>query len=150
MAGLIGATGAGWEGWLPIRVWRPQGEWTIDWCRFGTQPLCEPFFCDSVDAALRRPFNLAFRRRSGMDALSNWQARSPGIAPTAFVFHASRCGSTLLAQVLAGFASHIVLSEPPPLDALLRAHYHDLNRPGFCRHSAWCPFVGPLESLGRG
>lgn len=141
MAGLTSATGAGWDGWLPIRAWQLHGEWTIDWCRFGNQPLREPFFCDSVDAALRRPFNLAFRRRSGMDALLDWQACSPGIAPTTFVFHASRCGSTLLAQVLAGFASHIVLSEPPPLDALLRAHYGD---PAVVQHhSAW---IGALLS----
>ena len=140
MAGLTPAE-VDWHGWLPIRAWRSQGEWTIDWCRFGNQPLCEPFFSDSVAVALRRLFNLAFRRRSGMDALSGWQARSPGIAPTAFVFHASRCGSTLLAQVLAGFASHVVLSEPPPLDALLRAHYSDPS--AVERQSAW---IGALLS----
>lgn len=140
MAGLKHAQ-LDWRGWLPIRASRPQGEWTIDWCRFGSQPLREPFFCDSVEAALRRPFNLAFQRRTGIDALLDWQARSPGIAPTAFVLHASRCGSTLLAQVLAGFASHIVLSEPPPLDALLRTHYGDPAAGE--RQSAW---IGALLS----
>jgi hypothetical protein len=122
MAGLNQAT-HDWSDWLPIRVSRSDREWAIDWCRFGQQPLCEPFFRDSVEVALRRPFNLAFGRRTGFDALLEWQARSPGLAPTAFVLHASRCGSTLLAQVLAGLASHIVLSEPPPLDAVLRAHH---------------------------
>lgn len=124
MAGLNDAV-ADWSDWLPIRAWRSDREWAIDWCRFGQQPLCEPFFRDSVEVALRRPFNLAFGRRTGFDALLDWQARSPGVAPTAFVFHASRCGSTLLAQVLAGLASHVVLSEPPPLDAVLRAHHDD-------------------------
>lgn len=55
--------------------------------------------------------------------LLDWQAASPGLMPSVFIFHASRCGSTLLAQMLARLASHIVLSEPPPLDQLLRAHY---------------------------
>ena len=114
-----------WSDWLPTRVWRADREWVVDWCRFGEQPLSEPFFRDSVEVALRRPFNLAFPRRTGFDALLSWQARSPGVAPTAFVLHASRCGSTLLAQVLAGCASHVMLSEPPPLDAVLRAHYDD-------------------------
>lgn len=117
--------GANWHDWLPIRVWRPAGEWVVDWCRFGSQRLCEPFFSDSVEVALRHPFNLAFRQRTGIDALLDWQMRSPGIAPTAFVFHTSRCGSTLLAQVIACFDSHIVLSEPPPFDSVLRAHYSD-------------------------
>jgi hypothetical protein len=134
VAGLSRAA-ANWHDWLPIRAWPHEGEWMIDWCRFGNQPLREPFFCDSVEAALRRPFNRAFRRYTRIDALLDWQAHSPGITPTAFLFHASRCGSTLLAQVLAGFASHIVLSEPPPLDALLRANYGD---PAVAdRQSAW-------------
>ncbi|KRF02077.1 aspartyl beta-hydroxylase [Frateuria sp. Soil773] len=129
MAGLTTADpGSGapdYRGWLPIRIWPVDGAWTVDWCRFGARPLREPFFVDSVAAALREPFNQAFRRRSGIDALLDWQARSPGMAPTAFVFHASRCGSTLLTQTLAGLDSHTVLSEPTPLDAVLRAPYRD-------------------------
>jgi hypothetical protein len=111
--------------WLPIRLWPDEGEWSVDWCRFGTQPLREPFFYDSVAMALQRPFNLAFRRRTGMQALLEWHTRSPGIAPTAFIFHASRCGSTLMARMLSRLDSHTVLSEPSPLDAALRAHYRD-------------------------
>jgi hypothetical protein len=113
------------HGWLPIRIWQAADGWSADWCHFGDRPLREAFFRDSVEAALRRPFNQAFRQYTGMDALLDWQRRSPGVAPTAFVFHASRCGSTLLAQMLARLDSHIVLSEPPPLDTLLRAPYHD-------------------------
>jgi hypothetical protein len=109
--------------WLPIRL-RPSGDhWDVDWCHFGTQALHDPFFADSVTAALLRPFNQALRRHTDMDGLLDWQARSPGIAPTAFVFHTSRCGSTLIAQVLANLDTHIVLSEPPTIDTLLRAHY---------------------------
>jgi hypothetical protein len=134
MAGLTD-----WQGWLPIGV-DPAND-AVDWCRFGDQPLREPFFHDSVERALRRPFNLALRRHSTLDALLAWQARSPGIAPTALVFHASRCGSTLLAQMLARLDSHIVLSEPPPLDTLLRAHLVD---PGLAaRQPAW---IGALLS----
>lgn len=128
-----------WQGWLPIGLDPARG--SVDWCRFGDRPLREPFFHDSVERALRHPFNLAMRRHSTLEALLAWQARSPGLAPTAFVFHASRCGSTLLAQMLAGLDSHIVLSEPPPLDALLRAHY---MQPGLApRQPAW---IGALLS----
>lgn len=123
MAGLT--LSGNWRDWLPIRVWRDADAWSVDWCHFGHRPLREPFFCDSVELALRRPFNLAFRQNTGMDALLEWQQRSPGLPPTAFILHASRCGSTLMAQMLARLDSHVVLSEPPPLDALLRAHHHD-------------------------
>ncbi|KFX69308.1 aspartyl beta-hydroxylase [Pseudomonas taeanensis MS-3] len=111
------------HGWLPIRAWLNDGEWRVDWCWFGEQRLIQPFYRDEVDLALRLPFNQAFRRDTPLAALLGWTAASPGLPPTVFIFHASRCGSTLLAQMLARLDSHIVLSEPPPLDQLLRAHY---------------------------
>jgi hypothetical protein len=109
------------EGWLPIRVWRPAGEWQVDWCWFGDTPLHQPFFRDAVEGALRLPFNQAFRRQTPLAVLGDWQTSSPGLAPSAFIFHASRCGSTLISQMLAQLDNHIVISEPPPLDALLRS-----------------------------
>ncbi len=121
MAGLSCAVD--WRGWLPVRIGQDAGHLAVDWCRFDARPLREPFFHDSVEAILQLPFNQAFGRRTGLEPLLAWHARSPGLAPTAFVLHASRCGSTLLAQMLARLASHIVLSEPPALDTLLRAHY---------------------------
>jgi hypothetical protein len=39
------------------------------------------------------------------------------------VFHASRCGSTLLAQMLAALPDVHVLAEPPVVDTILRARY---------------------------
>lgn len=47
------------------------------------------------------------------------------IAPTAFVFHVSRCGSTLVSQLLSKLPQNIVLSEPPLLDKLLRLRLND-------------------------
>ncbi|MET1078260.1 MAG: sulfotransferase family protein [Pseudomonas sp.] len=112
-------------GWLPIRAWMEQGQWWIDWCWFGDTPLTQPFYRDSVQLALRKPFNQAMRRITPISALVDWQQRSPAAAPQAFIHHASRCGSTLMAQLLARLPTHRVLSEPPPLDALLRAHFFD-------------------------
>ena len=109
------------DGWLPIRAWQQAGEWQIDWCWFGDSTLHQPFFRDAVDDALRLPFNQAFRRQTSLAALGDWQVSSPGLAPSAFIFHASRCGSTLISQMLARLDNHIVISEPPPLDALLRS-----------------------------
>ncbi|MDH0897657.1 MULTISPECIES: sulfotransferase family protein [unclassified Pseudomonas] len=117
--------GEDFHGWLPIRIWRPDREWRVDWCWFGEQRLTRPFFRDDVDQALRLPFNQAFRRETGLQALLDWQAASPGLSPGAFIFHASRCGSTLMARMLAGLERNVVLSEPPPLDNLLRAHRTD-------------------------
>ncbi|MFJ2320830.1 MULTISPECIES: sulfotransferase family protein [unclassified Pseudomonas] len=109
------------DGWLPIGIWPIAGQWQVDWCWFGDRPLHQPFFRDAVDDALRLPFNQAFRRQTPLAALSDWHAQSPGLAPSAFILHASRCGSTLISQMLARLDDHIVISEPPPLDALLRS-----------------------------
>ncbi|MBX8486037.1 sulfotransferase family protein [Pseudomonas cichorii] len=104
--------------WLPIRIWQEAEEWRVDWCWFGERKLDQPFFRDAVDEALRLPFNQAFRRETPLAVLCEWQM--PAVEPTAFVYHASRCGSTLIGQMLAQLDEAIVISEPPPLDALLR------------------------------
>ncbi|WP_309674908.1 sulfotransferase family protein, partial [Pseudomonas sp.] len=103
-------------------------KWLVDWCWFGDTPLHQPFFRDAVEEALRLPFNQAFRRETPLSTLVDWQMCSPGLAPSAFIFHASRCGSTLISQMLAQLDNHIVISDAPPLDALLRSDLADVER----------------------
>jgi len=45
------------------------------------------------------------------------------VEPTAFIFHLSRCGSTLVSQLLSLDEQHIVLPEVPFFDELLRSHF---------------------------
>ncbi len=104
-------------GWTPVRVRLKSGE--IDWALVDA-PLSEPFFEQSAELAMQHPFNLAFARRTPLAALDALSAHATGAAPAGFVFHMSRCGSTLVAQMLARLTATIVLSEPQPLDALLR------------------------------
>lgn len=129
------------HGWLPIRVWQQAGEWRVDWCWFGDRQLSQPFFGDAVEEALRLPFNLVFRRQTPLSALGQWQQCSPGLTPSAFIFHASRCGSTLISQMLAQLDDHIVISEPPPLDTLLRS-----DLPPAERHAA---LKGLMSAYGQ-
>lgn len=119
MESLMAASRQAFDGWLPIGI--AAQDQVVDWCWFGEQRLHEPFYRDDVERALRLPFNLAFRRATPLQALLDWQHSSPGLAPRAFIYHASRCGSTLLAQMLASLPSQVMLSEPAPIDSLLRA-----------------------------
>lgn len=112
------------QGWLPIRMPFRQAEIMVDWAFFGKQKFTEPFFRDTVSVALRLPFNQAFRRETTADEMVAWTEKNISITPTAFIFHASRCGSTLIGQMLATLPSHIVMSEPPMLDTILRAKYY--------------------------
>jgi hypothetical protein len=108
------------NGWLPAAAAVRDGEFHVDWLHFGEEPLSEPFFEDSVRRCLSRPFNQLFHRRTSMAELAEWQRQQPGLEPDGFIFHLSRCGSTLLAQMLAASPDNLVVSEAPPLDAVLR------------------------------
>lgn len=111
--------------WTPIRVHWETGRPAVDWAHLGGARFTEPFFDDTVERALRRPFTLLFRRQTSIDALCDLQASAPGLPPTGFIFHMSRCGSTLAAQALAASPQHIVISEAGPIDAVLRANWID-------------------------
>jgi hypothetical protein len=102
--------------WTPVRVRVKSGE--IDWALLD-EPFVEPFFEQTADLAMQHPFNLAFAQRTPLAVLDRF-AHVPAIAPAGFIFHMSRCGSTLIAQMLARLSHTIVLSEPQPVDALLR------------------------------
>lgn len=108
------------HGWLPVFISKRTADPVVEWCRFGTRRFTESFFESTVQNAMREPFHLLFRHQTSLDTLIEWQRESPGIEPCGFIFHMSRCGSTLVSQMLAALPEHIVLSEPPPLDALLR------------------------------
>ena len=106
-------------GWTPVRVYASRGEPVVEWALVDG-PFADSFFEQTANRAMQQHFNAAFARRTPIAALEERHRNAPGIAPTGFVFHMSRCGSTLISQTLAGLSSTIVLSEPQPLDAILR------------------------------
>jgi gluconate kinase len=106
-------------GWLPISVSWASEQPQIDWRFFGEERLTAPFFDDSVSRVSARPFVQTFRRLTDFAVAEQWAKRSPGLRPDGFIFHMSRCGSTLVAQMLAARDDSVVLSEPPPIDAIL-------------------------------
>ena len=111
------------SGWLPVRAYWQDHQACLDWCLFDKKSFTEPFFEQTVQRLLQHPFHHVFRQQTGINALADARSKHSSIAPTGFIFHMSRCGSTLLGQLLAGFPENIVLSEPPPLDFVLLAHY---------------------------
>jgi len=119
MGGALNLEDPAGEGWLPAWAGWRDGALQVEWCHFGAEPLRDPFFQDSVTRAMRRPVNQLLRHRTPIEALGRRRARFPGLRPRGFVFHTSRCGSTLVAQMLAAIRGSVVLSEAPPLDAAL-------------------------------
>ncbi|MEJ0043359.1 MAG: hypothetical protein WDM81_14575 [Rhizomicrobium sp.] len=103
-------------GWLPVNVLPVQGELCVDWAYFGPRALDDPFYEDSVRRALSRPLNRLMRHRSRLSDLPGLPARPP----RGFIFHMSRCGSTLVSRMLAGDPRNVVISEAAPIDAVVR------------------------------
>ncbi|MFL9839744.1 hypothetical protein ABS767_02105 [Sphingomonas sp. ST-64] len=108
------------RGWLPARSIATAGALAFDWAWFGERRLTEPFYADSVRHMASRPFSHAFRVRTGLDALVAGAAREATLAPAGLIFHMSRCGSTLAAQMLAAVPHHIVVAEAEPIDAVVQ------------------------------
>lgn len=107
--------------WAPVRISWQNGNPQVEWCYFGDLRFTHPFFDQTVLAAFRRPFSLLFRHQTTIEFLDQFIREVPTVKPSGFIFHMSRCGSTLLSQMLAALPDSIVISEAGPLDFALRA-----------------------------
>lgn len=110
------------DGWVPFRLYWQAGEPGVEWVYMGSDRFSEPFFEDTIYFEVQTPFNSLFRFRTPIGALADWHAVSPGLKPAGFIFHLSRCGSTLVTRMLASLPQNLVLSEPGLLDRALRSH----------------------------
>lgn len=97
--------------WFPVAL----DSGGINW-RHVPERFTAPFFSDTLSLQQQE------RRRLCATPLDRLDRLEAGLAPTGFIFHASRCGSTLLMQLLATLPHCIALSEPPVIDAFLRWH----------------------------
>jgi hypothetical protein len=133
-------------GWLPIGTSWGNAQLYVQWAYFGEQRLREPFFEGSVQRSLFRPFNRLFRYSTPIAKLADWLQAHPGLRPSGFIFHMSRCGSTLVTQMLATQAGNVVISEAGPIDAIVRARY---ARPdlGDEQHALWLTWM--IGALGQ-
>lgn len=140
------------DGWLPIRVSWHAGELYAHWAYFGARRLREPFFEGDVRRCLAQPFNMLLRHVTAVDKLSAWLDERPHLQPSGFIFHMSRCGSTLVSQMLAALDSNIVVAEASPLDGVVQAQAH-AGHPDLAdeRQSRWLQsIVGALGQKRRG
>jgi hypothetical protein len=112
---------------LPVEVSVERG--SVLWREVGECPFDHGSFESSLEAwdphhasrpALETPLSLLAREDFVVEA----------VGPTALVFHASRCGSSLLVRALAQDPRVVVMSEVQPLNGLLRVLCaDDLRRP---------------------
>ncbi len=110
------------KGWVPVRSFVEHETLKCRWLYVGNKDFTEPFFDETISACRMLPENgfLNAKINTGIRELTDKVKEANTIEPTAFIFHISRCGSTLLSQMLSLQPSNIVLSEVPFFDELLR------------------------------
>jgi hypothetical protein len=109
------------EGWVPVRLYPQADRPFVDWCYMGRRRFTDPSFSQTIEACIHQPFNLLFRHQTPIEVLGRWTERHAALQPAGFIFHVSRCGSTLVSRMLAAIPDHIVISEAPPIDSAIRA-----------------------------
>ncbi|MCC7601235.1 sulfotransferase family protein [Janthinobacterium sp. FW305-129] len=115
------------RGWYPLYVERDDvlAGAALCWRDLGETVFSDAFF---VNTLARQPHE---ERRVCRTPLAALTTLADGLAPDVFIFHVSRCGSTLLSRLLASLPQCIVMSEPPVIDSLLRL-YHDSGDAAAC------------------
>ena len=105
------------DAWVPAQIrWTRAGP-CVDWCHLGDLRFTDPFFGGTIQRAMAHPFNLLFRYSTPLDRLDD---RPSELRLAGLIFHMTHCGSTLAARMLASLPRNVVLSEPKPLDQILR------------------------------
>jgi hypothetical protein len=105
------------EGWTPVKVLFRDSQAMAEWIWTGRLRFTEPLFGDTVQMARRNPFTALIRREMPLEVADSIR----GLAPAGFIFHMSRCGSTLVAQALAALDRAVVISEAAAVDDVLQA-----------------------------
>lgn len=103
-------------GWLPAMI---DGDRVV-WRWFGRQVLDDGFYEHELQTAGYLAINRLFAVETPLSALMG-ALPTEGRAPDGLVFHMSRCGSTLIARMLAADPDATVISEAQPIDAAVRS-----------------------------
>jgi len=113
--------GAAIAGWIPYQLKFHHHQYICNWLYTGHLEYNDPFFIETLLKSKAHVYNSGpVRVQSEMSVLKEWAETLDAVQPMAFIFHISRCGSTLLSQALALKDEHIVLSEVPFIDELLQ------------------------------
>ena len=110
------------RGWVPVEIALDQcpalvPDASVRWLKFGSTRLTEPFFQHTVLKLKRgkhRPREIDTDLAAVIAEGTRWNAT----APAAFIFHVSRCGSSLVANGLRMARGIQVLAEARPMTSL--------------------------------
>lgn len=136
------------KGWLPIDAVVVDERPGLRWMDMSDVSLSEPFFQQTVDRAK------AENKHRGelfteFDVLLQLEKVLDSVPPSGFIFHSSRCGSTLVANACRAVTNSIVLSEANAIDKLVARFITDADRASV-KESLYSVFLrGVVHALGQ-
>src|SRR6185295_6025548 len=114
------------KGFLPVDAVVVDGRPGLCWMEMSGVSLTEPFFQQTVERARSEQ---RAERFTEFEALLSLEKQLESVEPTGFIFHSSRCGSTLVANACRAVSNSIVLSEANAIDKLIARFITDADNP---------------------
>lgn len=135
-------------GWLPVDAVVVGGRPGLRWMEMPDVSLDEPFFQQTVERAKTENPHRG-ELFTEFDVLPQLEKLLDSVAPTGFIFHSSRCGSTLLANACRAVTNSIVLSEANAIDKLVARFITDAPE-GSVKESLYSVFLrGVVHALSQ-
>lgn len=133
---------------MPIDAVVVDGRPGLAWMNMEGANLAEPFFQQTVDR-LKSKHPERRERFTEFHTLLQLEKTFDSLTPTGFIFHSSRCGSTLLANACRAIDGTIVLSEAPAVDKLVARFITDVDEHG-TKEKLYSIFLrGVVKALGQ-
>jgi len=136
------------KGWMPVDAVVVDGRPGLAWLEIDGVDFVEPFFQQTVDRFRANHPELE-ERFTEFHTLVQLEKTFDSVAPTGFIFHSSRCGSTMLANACRAITGAVVVSEPPAVDKLIARLITDVDDHG-TKEKLYSVFVrAVVKALGQ-
>lgn len=112
------------RGWLPIDAEIKDGRPGLVWMDLQGVLFEEPFLHQTVQR-VRRENPETPEQFTEFDTLLRFEKIIQPLNPSGFIFHSSRCGSTLIANACRVLADSVVVSEPEAVDKIIGRLFTD-------------------------
>ena len=136
------------KGWLPVDAVVVDGRPGLSWLDMNGVELAEPFFEQTV-ARVKHQHPDRAEQFTEFDTLLQIEKQLDSVSPAGFIFHSSRCGSTLVANACRAIDGSIVLSEANAIDKLIARLITDAPA-GSVKESLYSVFLrGVVHALAQ-
>jgi hypothetical protein len=136
------------KGWLPVDAVVRNGRPGLEWMDMNEVELREPLFHQTV-SRVREERADQQECFTEFEILIRFEKAFTGLPPTGFIFHSSRCGSTVVANACKALDNTLAVSEANAIDKLV-ARFFTEGSADRTRELLYSVFVrGAVNALGQ-